>query len=71
MSPLDEGFRQRIDHVYRDWRTWLARRRWKCPAQGQFGPRGTCEQVATFSSGRPCRLHRIAKKAPEQGAAWP
>lgn len=48
MSPLDEGFRQRIDHVYRDWRTWLARALERARAQGQVRPDVDCEQVATF-----------------------
>ncbi|MAT64368.1 MAG: TetR family transcriptional regulator [Gammaproteobacteria bacterium] len=48
MSPLDEGFRRRIDAVYQDWRAWLARALERGRAQGRIRADVDCEQVATF-----------------------
>ncbi|BAZ94178.1 TetR family transcriptional regulator [Thiohalobacter sp. COW1] len=48
MSPLDEGFRRRIDAVYQDWRAWLARALERGRARGRIRADVDCEQVATF-----------------------
>lgn len=48
MSPLDEGFRQRIDRVYRDWRSGLARALEQARERGQLRADADCAQVATF-----------------------
>ena len=48
MSPLDEGFRQRIDRVYRDWRTGLAQALEWAREHGQLRADVDCAQVATF-----------------------
>lgn len=48
MSPLDEGFRQRIDRVYRDWRAGLAQALERARERGQLRADADCDQVATF-----------------------
>ena len=48
MSPLDEGFRQRIDRVYRDWRGGLAQALERARQQGLLRADVDCPQVATF-----------------------
>lgn len=63
MSPLDEGFRQRIDHVYQDWRSGLARALDGAREKGAIRADVDSNQVATFIVGALAGCIGIAKNA--------
>ncbi len=48
MSPLDEGFRQRIDHVFGEWHGATRIALEKAQQQGQIRADCDCEEIATF-----------------------
>ena len=48
MSPLDEGFRQRIDHVFGEWHGATRMALEKAQQQGQIREDCDCEEIATF-----------------------
>jgi AcrR family transcriptional regulator len=48
MSPIDEGFRQRIEHVFQDWQAIIARMIQQGQESGHVRADVKPEQVATF-----------------------
>ncbi len=48
MSPLDEGFRQRVDSVFGEWHGATQEALEKAQAQGQIDADCDCEEIATF-----------------------
>lgn len=63
MSPLDEGFRQRIDRVYQDWRMGLAVALERAQPNGGIRADVDCNQVATFIVGALAGCIGISKNA--------
>lgn len=48
MSPLDEGFRARLDEVYQEWRCGLLNALGRAQTLGQIRTELNCSDVATF-----------------------
>jgi len=48
MSPLDEGFRQRLDHVFGEWHGATREALEQAQLQGQIRADCDCDEIATF-----------------------